>query len=74
MKTQPIDILWSQIRQIQKQANEIHTSTPEFQDNFNRLMSCLLQAQYHLTILNQECFLDKPNHEIIITNLKDFEK
>ncbi len=74
MDDYPIDNLLKQIRQVEKQANEIHTKHPAFQDNFSRLMSCLLQAQYHLDILNEECFIDNPNHKIVITNLKDFEK
>lgn len=72
MKEFPIDVLLQQIRQIEKQKRESTKKHPAFQDNFSRLMASLLQAQYHLTILNQECFVEDPNHAIVITNLKDF--
>ena len=72
MKNYPIDVLVQQIRQIEKQKLESTKKHPAFQDNFSRLMASLLQAQYHLTILNQECFVEDPKHAIVITNLKDF--
>ena len=70
----PINELLKQIRQVEKTKIDGIKKRPDFQDNFARFMSCMLQAQYHLDILNYECFNEEFKHEIIITNLKDVEK
>lgn len=62
-----INILADKIREIEKEIPDVIRKRPETMDNFSRLLSNLLQANYHLLVLNQECYMLKDNFNIDIT-------
>jgi len=54
-----LDIVVNQARKLHSSINKVHTKYDSFQDNYNRFLVKLMEAQFYLDELNRECHSDE---------------